>query len=462
MKQFIILLLAGLPTYLLCQDNIDLFTETILSGHIEHHDGTVLKIYDVMGKAKWEDVIPVNHDKFSMNLALNDPAIKMLIYGNLRKDIFLHPGKSLEVSFDTKDIENTFRYGGDLEKENSILDSISGRLNNIDYDYIYTQPLDRTTHYLDSLQTNCREFLRSLLDTYKTLAIFEKYAIASIDHKVAYLKILLGERQDEQYAGYYDFLDEINLEDANLLDIPDYRIFLYFYLEKETSKRYKELDSVQQRLPDATLHETLQVIEEIKNVDIRSYCLYNAMIGRLMEQGINGFDEHYQYFNEHNTDANYTEQMKLAYEEKKRIAPGQPAPPFKLVDLDGNHRSLEDFNGKYVYIDFWLTTCPRSARELPHFLDLYADYHEDNIVFVSISPDRDKQTWMNYVKEKRNVGISLWSDKFLDSEVFNDYQVNGTPSYVLIDPDGKIIDPVAPKPSSTEIRTILDKLLERQ
>lgn len=186
------------------------------------------------------------------------------------------------------------------------------------------------------------------------------------------------------------------------------------------------------------------------------------MIGQLKEHGIDGFDNHYNYFITHNVDVRYAEQMKSAYEEKKRMAPGKNAPPFTLVDIDGNHVSLNDFKGKYVYIDFWLTTCPRSARELPYFLKLYSDYKTDNIAFVSISPDQDKNEWINYVKEKRNVGTCLWSDKFLDSEVFNEYQVYGTPSYVLIDADGKIIDPVAPKPSSTEIRTILDELLNKK
>lgn len=462
MKHLIIAVLTSLPIYLCSQSNIDASNAATLSGTIENHDRTVLKIYDLLGKASWEDVIAIKDNGFSKNIALNNPAIKMLKYGNLRKDVFFHPGKSLEVSFDAENIENTFRYGGDLKTENYLMDSISGRLDNIDYSYLYAQPLDLTTRYLDSIKNDCEEYLESLLHNYKVTTIFEAYANASFDYFIASLKIMLGEDHDEPYMGYYDFLKELNFKDPKLLDIPNYRMFLYYYIQKETNERYTTLDSIQKQVPDAKFYETLKVIDHLKNDDIRAYSLYTAMIDRLNEYGVNEFDRHYKYFEMHNIDSKYAEQMRLAYEEKKRIAPGQQAPSFTLVDIDGNQVSLQDFQGKYVYIDFWLTTCPRSARELPDFLKLYADYKSDNIAFVSISPDQDKNAWINYVKEKRNVGTCLWSDNFIDSEVFTEYQVYGTPTYILIDTDGKIIDPVAPKPSSKEIRIIFDKLLKKK
>ena len=443
-----------------CQTKEDVFNDISITGQIENHDETVLKILDVMGRGPWEDVVPVIENRFSINLTLERPAIKTLKYGDMRKDIFLQPGKSLEVSFDAIHIENTFRYGGDLEMENVVFDSISHLLGKIDYSYIYSQPLDLTTLYLDSLKDSCKEYLKSLLKKHITSPFFEEYAIASIDYNVAYLKIMLGDGQDEQYAGYYDFLNELKIEDADLLDMPNYRMFLYFYLEMETNKRYKDLDSIQSQAADAKFYETLKTIENLKNEDVRAYSLYNTMLMQLKEFGAVDFDRHYGYFNTHNLDEKYAEQMRLAYEEKKRIAPGQPAPEFTLEDIDGNLVSLSEFKGKYVYVDFWLTTCPRSARELPYFLKLYSDYKENNIVFVSISPDKDKNTWLDFVKEKRNVGTSLWSDKFLDSEVTEDYQILGTPTYVLIDKKGNIIDPVAAKPSSKEIRETFDQLLK--
>ena len=130
--------------------------------------------------------------------------------------------------------------------------------------------------------------------------------------------------------------------------------------------------------------------------------------------------------------------------------------------MDGNKVSLNDFKGKYVLIDFWQTLCSRSAKELPYYLKLYADYKAEDIVFVSISVNEDKDIWKNYVKENKNVGISLRAEKSFSSEVYKDYQVPGLPFFVIIDKEGKIIDAAAAKPSSKEIRETFDQLLKRK
>jgi thioredoxin-related protein len=94
-------------------------------------------------------------------------------------------------------------------------------------------------------------------------------------------------------------------------------------------------------------------------------------------------------------------------------------------------------------------------------MELYDDYQDENIAFVSISIDQDENKWRDYVKEKKNVGTSLRALDYFDAEVYQNFQVQGLPSFVLIDKDGNIIEPVAPKPSSKEIRETLDKLLKK-
>lgn len=166
-----------------------------------------------------------------------------------------------------------------------------------------------------------------------------------------------------------------------------------------------------------------------------------------MEKGLKNFDKYYEYFKNHNTDVHYENQLKLAHNKRLELVPGNYAPQFTLLDINDNKVSLEDFRGQYVYLDFWQTLCSRSARELPYLSKLQSDYASDDIVFLSISVDQDKNKWKTYVKKKnKNFSINLWSENYFSSKVFEDYQVRGLLSFVLIDKEGKILDPVAAKP----------------
>jgi len=228
----------------------------------------------------------------------------------------------------------------------------------------------------------------------------------------------------------------------------------------EAGKSYAKLDSLKKQSPDANFDERLKVIGSLKNQNIREFLLTSAIGSRLQENPFKNFDKYYDYFKKNNSNSVYSELIKKDYEEKQLIAPGKPAPQFTLSDVNGKKISLSDFKGKYVFIDFWQTLCPRSARELPHYLKLYNDYKDKNIAFVSISVNEDENVWRAYVKENKNVGTSLRAEKYFASEVYKEYQVPGLPFFIIIDKEGNIVDPAAAKPSSKEVRETLDQLLK--
>jgi thiol-disulfide isomerase/thioredoxin len=461
MKLLIILGFAMLPMASPCQTKDEISNEVTITGQIENYDETVLKIQDFMGKSNWiSKEIDVLDGKFSINLPLDKPSIKMLILGRTFKNIFLEPGETLVVSFDASKIESSYKYGGSLAIENVILDSLTSVQSKLDYNYVYTESLENANRYLDSMSITNKQYLEKLIGEKVIATNFKEYTKALIEYKSAYLKIMLGERKNEQPEKYYDFLDQLSLENEDYLDILEYRVFLSEYIAMKTNERLNSLDSVQKSNLDVHFEESLSVIKELKDENVKAYALFNAMNMRLKEKGILGFDKYYNYFKEHNKDLHYAEQLKIAYDEKKLLAPGQPAPAFTLKDVDGNMVSLNDFKGKYVYIDFWQTLCPRSERELPYLLDLHSDYNDKNIEFVSISVNEDENVWRDYVKENKNIGTSLRVPKSWDSKTYTDYQAFGLPTFILIDTEGKIIDSKAAKPSSKEIREIFDQLLQ--
>ncbi|AUP81687.1 hypothetical protein C1H87_18980 [Flavivirga eckloniae] len=141
------------------------------------------------------------------------------------------------------------------------------------------------------------------------------------------------------------------------------------------------------------------------------------------------------------------------------FAKGKVSP--KFTDYEnylGGTTSLDDFNGKYVYIDIWATWCGPCKKEIPYLKKVEEQYRNKNIEFVSISTDRakDYDTWKNMVKEEELSGVQLYAKE--DTTFTNAYKVNGIPRFILIDPQGNIVDANAPRPSDKTLVELLNEL----
>lgn len=136
------------------------------------------------------------------------------------------------------------------------------------------------------------------------------------------------------------------------------------------------------------------------------------------------------------------------------------SPTFNYENHKGGTTKLEDFKGKYVYIDVWATWCGPCRAEIPHLKNLEKEMHGKNVEFVSISIDaqKDHDKWKKFVDDKQLGGVQLMADKDWNSDFVKAYGINGIPRFILIGPDGKIVNSDAPRPSSAEIKKILTDL----
>jgi len=141
---------------------------------------------------------------------------------------------------------------------------------------------------------------------------------------------------------------------------------------------------------------------------------------------------------------------------------GKPSPTFTYENFKGGTTSLADLKGKYVYIDVWATWCGPCREQIPHLQKVDHDYEGKNIEFVSISIDtkRDYEKWKKMVAEKSLGGIQLVADKDWKSDFVKAYHIDGIPRFILVDPQGNVVNADAPRPSDEELRKQLDKLLK--
>ncbi|WP_196889911.1 TlpA family protein disulfide reductase [Aureivirga sp. CE67] len=141
-----------------------------------------------------------------------------------------------------------------------------------------------------------------------------------------------------------------------------------------------------------------------------------------------------------------------------KLTKGKPSPKFENYEnYKGGTVSLDDLKGKYVYIDVWATWCGPCKREIPHLKDLEKDFHNKNIEFVSISVDKknNHEKWKNMVKSKELSGLQLFADNDFNSKFMREYGINSIPRFILLDPEGNIVDSNAPRPSNKKTITKL-------
>lgn len=144
---------------------------------------------------------------------------------------------------------------------------------------------------------------------------------------------------------------------------------------------------------------------------------------------------------------------------------GTPSPKFvNYENFKGGKTSLDDLKGKYVYIDIWATWCAPCIIEIPALQALEKEFHSKNIEFVSISVDNvdglrgSKEEWKKMVAEKNLGGIQLYADKDFQSDFMVAFDVNAIPRFILIDPNGNIVDFDAPRPSDPKLKALFNTL----
>ena len=142
-------------------------------------------------------------------------------------------------------------------------------------------------------------------------------------------------------------------------------------------------------------------------------------------------------------------------------APGSIAADFTYPDVNGKEVSLSDFKGKVVLVDVWATWCGPCRGEIPHLKKLEQEMHGTDVVFLGVSVDeaKDKQKWLDFIKKEELGGIQVHASGW--SKIAQDYKIKGIPRFMVFDKQGRVVSVDAPRPSSPELKEMLEKELKK-
>jgi peroxiredoxin len=127
-----------------------------------------------------------------------------------------------------------------------------------------------------------------------------------------------------------------------------------------------------------------------------------------------------------------------------------------LQSIDGKTITLNDFKGKKVMLNFWISTCGACDSEMGYIQEIYRKYPKNEVAILAINGREDATTVSSYAQRK---GLSFTILLDPEGRVDQIYQPELFPYTFFVDTNG-IIREVKSEAftSSDEIQSILDAI----
>jgi cytochrome c biogenesis protein CcmG, thiol:disulfide interchange protein DsbE len=114
---------------------------------------------------------------------------------------------------------------------------------------------------------------------------------------------------------------------------------------------------------------------------------------------------------------------------------GKP-PALELKDLSGHAVSLARLRGHPVLLDFWATWCGPCRISSPMVEEFFARHQKEGLVVIGVNMDEDPSDVLAFTK---HFGMTYPVVLAGSTSVPTDFQIDGLPTFILINPEGQIV-----------------------
>lgn len=118
------------------------------------------------------------------------------------------------------------------------------------------------------------------------------------------------------------------------------------------------------------------------------------------------------------------------------VSCGQKSPQITLETVNGNFLTQSDWDGKWVYINYWAEWCKPCIEEIPE-LNKFAAANPDVLV---MGVDFDKPNTTEQLRHVNALRINFYVITTDLQKVFPHALPQGLPATIVINPEGKIVD----------------------
>ena len=383
---------------------------------------------------------------FELSLNIKSTQIAVIKTNNLFATMYVQPNFIYGVVFPAKD-SLRFNAGGTEQNVNLIINGDSTELNariidfnncfDVFWEKSYKSFVSKQIHQkLDSFQLQInKRYEKVKLSYFKT---YIDYTFASFNENTG--------RHHNYLANKYLIGKPINYNNYEYMGF--FNQYFKQYLQKQTSTKNGNyiIDAINEQGEYKHLNELLKNDQLLKNDTLRELVVLKSLYDIY-------FVPHYkkekvkQMVDQLLASTTIPEHKTIAQDILRNITNmrvGQPAPIFSLPNSKHDTISLGSFKNRYVYLNFFATSCNDCLLELKKQEQLYRKYG-DKVMFISICVDNDTMAFKNFVKQNPTY---KWTFLFggKNKKLVEHYNVKSMPVYYLVSPDGYLLQSPATKP----------------
>src|SRR5690554_1405424 len=135
-------------------------------------------------------------------------------------------------------------------------------------------------------------------------------------------------------------------------------------------------------------------------------------------------------------------QQYLVASKSKQLEKNDTFIDFTILNKELEAQQLNDYFNKdkeYVLVDFSSVSCPSSNQSF-HITKDFADKYADKIQAVSVLQSPDATTYQQFGVLSTENWALVYAEDFTNTDTYIQYQENATPTFLLFDKNGKLID----------------------
>lgn len=460
---FVLLLFA-------CKQEETIDTKIIIAGQFEN-PGEDTKVILYLDEEMANETLDQD-GTFRLDLDSDESNTYMFIAGRNRIQLFLSPGDSIYISGDLDKFKESISLDGDRKAENDYLraktdwEMESGIDNTMEFMKLTRKEYFEKKEAYFSKQKANYESVKTSTDLHPDFvsleeAYFEFQPLAyDLEYPMyhAYIHKISQDSVDFPKEESKEALKKLDLKRTDLLNSEPYTSLILRLVQEETSAIMKEDTAAYKGQEGYTKARLLAMDKVLEEQKVKDKIFFIGLSQEMSYRGPVHLKESYEKFMAENESPKLASKLQEIHDKWEPIMPGKEVPDFSFVNIENEPVQLSDLKGTLVYVDIWATWCGPCIAEHPHWDKMKEEYKDKPVSFLTISIDDSKEPWEKMVKAKNMQGLQWFTENAWKSDIAQHFHVNGIPRFLLLDKEGKIIDPSADRPSGA-IRETLDKYL---